>query len=204
VLALGIGAVVLVAVYLAQQGQWKIPQVNWRRLWQGSNRSLTVAIASGSIAALSAYVTAGIWFGTEQGWLAIGIILQGFGTLTVLGLLTWQTLNRQVEGSAIAIPSTAPDSAFNLALADLANADPLKRLIAVRQITHWMEGGGIVVPMTPSHIADCFRLMLNRETESSVCSALLDGLQVVGQGRQLNPATKQTVSIFAKKQKVEE
>jgi hypothetical protein len=199
VLALVIGAVVLVAVYLAQQGQWKIPQINGWRLWQGANRSLTVAIASGSIAALSAYVTAGIWCGTEQGWLAIGIILQGFGTLTVLGLLTWQTLNRQVEASEI-----NSDSAFKLALADLADADPLKRLIAVRQIIHWMERGEMASPMTSAHLADCFRLMLNRETESSVCSALLDGLQALGQGRQLNPGTRQTVPSLTKTHQVEQ
>jgi hypothetical protein len=173
VLALGIGAAVLVSVYLAQQGQWRIPSVNWRRLWTGSNRSLTVAIASGGVAAFSAYMTTTIWSGTEQHGLAIGIILQGFGTLTVLGWLTWQTLSQQA--------SPLGSSTFNQALADLSAVDPLKRLIAVRQITHWVQETAL--PMTDAHVADCFRLMLDRETESSVCGALIEGLQVLGQGR---------------------
>jgi hypothetical protein len=177
VLALGIGSAVLVSVYLAQQGQWRLPQINWRRLWTGSNRSLTVAIASGGVAAFSAYMTTTIWSGTEQHGLAIGIILQGFGTLTVLGWLTWQTLNR---------PISPRSSTFDQALADLSAADPLKRLIAVRQITHWVQETAL--PMTDAHVVDCFRLMLDRETESSVCGALLEGLQVLGQGRQLAAA----------------
>jgi uncharacterized membrane protein (Fun14 family) len=199
VMALCIGAVVLVTVYLAQQGQWRVPSVNWRRLLTGSNRSLSVAIASGTLAAFSAYVTTEIWFSTEQSWLAIGIILQGFGTLTVLGLLTWQTLNRQFESSA---PKS--DQSFNQTLADLAETDPLKRLIAVRQITHWVEADVHNLPMMPSHLADCFRLMLDRETESSVCSALLEGLQTLGQGRQLNSAHRHPVPTLAKQDQVEE
>ncbi len=204
VLALAIGAVVLVSIYLAQQGQWKIPHVDWRWMWTGTNRSLTLAIASGSVAAFSAYITTEIWFEAEQSWLALGIILQGFGTLAILLLLTWQTLNRQFETAG----SRADQRLDNL-LDRLSDADPLKRLIAVRQITQQLQAEALVeaptVLSSPSaYIADCFRLMLNRETEPSVCSALLDGLQSLGQGRQLNAATRQAVSVAAMRQKIEE
>jgi hypothetical protein len=184
VLALGIGAVVLVSVYLGQQQQ--MPQVNWRWL-MGANRSLTIAVASGSVAAFSAYVTTGIWMGTEQHGLAIGIILQGFGTLTVLGWMTWQTVNQQTvnQQTVNRQAMTAPfEGAFDQALADLSADDPLKRLIAVRQMTRWVQEAD-TLPMTPAHITDCFRLMLDRETEAIVCGALMEGLQVLGQGRQL-------------------
>jgi hypothetical protein len=190
VLALAIGAGVLVSVYLAQQGQWQIPKIHWQQ-WTGANRSLTLAIATGTIATLSTYITSHIWLEADQSWLAIGIILQGFGTLSILLLLTWQTLDRQTE-------KLNPDSQ----LTHLSDADPLKRLIAVRQITQQAQQNA--APLPPAQIADCFRLMLNREIEPSVCSALLEGLQTLGQGRQLNSATRQSVTLAAQHQKVEE
>ncbi len=205
VLALALGVVVLASVYLAQQGQWKIPKIDWRWLWTGANRPLTLAIASGSIAAFSAYITTGIWLEAEQSWLALGIILQGFGILTVLLLLTWQTLNRQLEPAGF-----REDQRLDRLLDRLSDADPLKRLIAVRQITQQLQVEALVETspalnsMSFADMADCFRLMLNRETEPSVCSALLDGLQSLGQGRQLNAATRQAVSVAAMRQKIEE
>ncbi|NJR39651.1 MAG: hypothetical protein HC781_13590 [Leptolyngbyaceae cyanobacterium CSU_1_4] len=208
VLALAIGTVVLILIYLVQQGQWNIPKVDWRWLWTGANRSLTLAIASGSIAAFSAYVTTGIWFEAEQSWLALGVILQGFGTLTVLILLTWQTLNRQFETTGLRAQR------LDQLLDRLSDPDPLKRLIAVRQITQQFQDrlqveslantAPALTSLSPANLADCFRLMLNRETEPSVCSALLDGIQSLGQGRQLNAATRQSVSLATIRQKVEE
>ncbi|MCY7284919.1 MAG: hypothetical protein LH679_16150 [Cyanobacteria bacterium CAN_BIN43] len=204
VLALAIGAVVLVSIYLAQQGQWKFPQVDWRWLWTGANRPLTLAIASGGLAAFSAYVTTGIWFESKQSWLALGIILQGFGTLAVLLLLTWQTLNRQFE-----TVGHLGEQRLDHLLDRLSDVDPLKRLIAVRQITQWLQTEALLetppalTSMSPAYVAECFRLMLNRETEPSVCSALLEGLQSLGQGRQLNAATRQAVSVAAMRQKIE-
>jgi hypothetical protein len=211
VMALAVGAVVLVSIYLAQQGQWKIPKIDWRWMWTGANRSLTLAIASGSIAAFSAYITTGIWFEAEQSWLALGIILQGFGTLAILLLLTWQTLNQQFKPAGF-----RDDQRLDDLLGHLSDADPLKRLIAVRQITQKLqaetlaEDSPTLTSMPPAYMADCFRLMLNRETEPSVCSALLDGLQSLGQGRQgrqgrqLNAATRQAVSMTAMRQTIEE
>lgn len=209
VLALAIGAGVLVSVYLGQQGQWKIPQVDWRWLWTGSHRSLTLAIASGGIAAFSAYITTGIWFEAEQSWLALGVILQGFGTLAILLLLLWQILNQHFKPAGL-----RDDRRLDELLGRLSDADPLKRLIAVRQITQQLQAEALAevsahstfssTLMPPVYIADCFRLMLNRETEPSVCSALLDGLQSLGQGRQLNAATRQSVYLATMRQKVEE
>ena len=201
VLAMAIGGVVLASIYLLLQGQWKIPQIDWLWLWTGDNRSLTLAIASGSIAAFSAYITTGIWFEAEQSWLALGIILQGFGMLAILLLLAWQTLTRQFD-----LAGSRKQQRLDDLLSRLSDADPLKRLIAVRQITQLQSEASTVTSasMLPGHLADCFRLMLNQETEPSVCSALLEGLQSLGQGRQLNAATRQAISVVAMRQKIEE
>jgi hypothetical protein len=184
VLALAIGAIALTTVYLAPQKQWRIPA--WQT-WTSANRSLTIAIATGTIATLSTYITTHIWLEADRSWLATGIILQGFGTLAILLFLTYQALDRT--------PNPEP-------LTQLSEPEPLKRLIAIRQLTQQAQQNA--APLPAAQIADCFRLMLDRETEPSVCSALLDSLQTLGQGRQLNAAVRQSVTIATQRQKIEE
>jgi hypothetical protein len=196
VLALVIGAGVLVSVYLAQQGQWQIPKIQWQQ-WTGANRSLTLAIATGTIATLSTYITTHIWLEADQSWLAIGIILQGCGTLSILLFLTWQTLNRQTEKPEQVKHDRLDDFSTSdrtqILLAQLTDPDPLKRLLAVRQVTHLFKTD-VPLPLTAPHLTDCFRLMLNRETDATVCSALLESLQAIGQ-RQLSPSSQPLVSL---------
>jgi hypothetical protein len=91
------------------------------------------------------------------------------GILATFGLVLWQLLRTQAPAS---------DPFYRQQLNDLSDPDPLKRLIAVRELTHLTNASS---PITASHLAECFRLILDRETEPLVCSALLDGLQ------QLNP-----------------
>lgn len=189
VLALAIGAIALTTVYLAPQKQWHLPA--WQT-WTSKNRSLTIAIATGTIATLSTYITTHIWLEADRSWLATGIILQGFGTLSILLFLIYQALDRSNSSK----PST-PEL-----LTQLSEPEPLKRLIAIRQLTQQAQQNA--APLPPAQIADCFRLMLNRETEPSVCSALLDSLQTLGQGRQLNAAVRQSVTIATQRQKVPE
>ncbi len=173
VLSIALGLAVLVWVYLARLGWWQLPKrVDWRRLWSQANRSLTIASISGMLMTGSSYLAIGIWRETNRSWLATGVIVEGLLTLAVLGLLVWQRLDRPVqqESDRLATPFLADW------LTDLADADPLKRLVAIRQLTQAFQTEAAELPMTAAHLADCFRLMLNRETEPLVCSALLEGL----------------------------
>ena len=120
----------------------------------------------------SSYLAIGIWRETNRSWLATGVIVEGLLLLAVLGLLLWQRFDRPVqrESDRLATPFLADW------VADLADPDPLKRLVAIRQLTQAFQTQAAELPMTSAHLADCFRLMLNRETEPLVCSALLEGL----------------------------
>ncbi|NJR65576.1 MAG: hypothetical protein HC772_10085 [Leptolyngbyaceae cyanobacterium CRU_2_3] len=184
VLAVGLGLVALVWVYLVHQGWWTLPKLwNWQKLWSRSNRSLTLAIASGSIVTIGSYLAIAIWRESHHSWLATGIIIEGLMGLAVLLLMVWQMLTRSVGQVKI-----EGDRTTHLLLADLADTDPLKRLIAVRQLTQQATNATLLpvsssllpvssaLPLSSSHLAECFRLMLNRETEAVVCSALLDSL----------------------------
>jgi hypothetical protein len=183
VAALAVGTTAIALVYIAQQkaqpDQLLIPSLDWQSLWQNPDRPLVVALATGVFATLSSYLSLQVLLGS-QSWLAIAILLQGFGTFAILGLLTWQTLGQSASQSPSPVSEQRPGDRAAMLLTDLTDADPLKRLLAVRQITQLCLAA-VALPLTPTQLVECYRLLLNRETEASVCNALLEGLQAIGQ-----------------------
>lgn len=166
VLATLIGVAVMLAAYFLQQWDSKNFLRQWRRFFSGPNRYIAVAGVTGGMAAFSTYMAVSIWVESQNRWLATGMILQGLGTLATLVLLGWHFLHGQVTQSR---------DNFQQLLADLADADPLKRTIAVRLLTSSLREHQYQ-PSEERTIIDCFRLMLNRETEPTVKDALLDAL----------------------------
>jgi hypothetical protein len=67
---------------------------------------------------------------------------------------------------------------------NLTDADPLKRLIAVRQLTG-LAAGYRLDRTDLNATLDYFRLMLSREPEPLVRDAILDGLQALDTSKQL-------------------
>lgn len=183
----GAGLAVMLVVYLVQQGQWQVPKIDWQQVWSRSNRPLTLGAVGGVVACFSTYLTIAIWQETAGSWLAKGIILEGFGILTILGLCLWQIIVRQADDGA----SKASKTETSSLLADLTNPDAVTRLIAIRCLTQQVvanpSGSTLANTKSPSlppdHLADCFRLMLNRETEPIVCRALVESLQSLKQHR---------------------
>jgi hypothetical protein len=196
----GMGLAAMLVVYLVGQGQWKLPTVEWQRLWSRSNRPLTLAVVTGLIACFGTYLTIAIWQETGGSWLAKGIILEGFGILAILSLMGWQMFIRQTADRH----STSPSTEANQLLAELTNADPVHRLIAIRRITQQVAANPAELsvapgkaeanlsptfPLATAHVAECFRLMLNRETEPIVCRALVESLQVLNQAQSRSHST---------------
>jgi hypothetical protein len=184
VLATGAGAAMMLTVYLVQEGRWKLPRFNPEKFLQGVNHHLALAVGAGATVTLGTYMAASIWADSGSPWIALGETMQGFGILTILGLLGWQALKR---------PSQQDEAYFNQLLADLTHDDPLKRLIAVRQITHLVAQNRL----EPGHdrtIADYFRLLLSREKELTIRDAVLEGLYELDTVRQLMPSSEPTFS----------
>ncbi len=150
-----------------QGWNWQVYWSNWRRFFTGSNRQLTVAVGSGGLAALSTYLAASIWVDSENRWIAVGTILQGFGTLLTLILLLWQ---------AIADRPNRDEAKFEQLLKDLADAAPLKRLIAVRQLAHLVSHSRLSKGYR-HQLVEYFRLMLSVEQEPAIRDAVLESLQ---------------------------
>lgn len=168
-LAAGIGLLSTGLTYRIQQRRWQPPWASIRQFWDGANRRLSLAMIAGGVATLGAYLAIKVWIDFKNPWIAVGAILQGCGTLAVLILLIWQMAERH---------SSSADLQFNRLVIDLTYVDPLKRLIAVRQLTQFAQAQ----PDKTRNmmIAEYFQVMLSRELEVVVQNAILDGLEVVG------------------------
>ena len=166
-LATSAGIFLMLLVYAMQGWNWQVYWSNWRRFFTGSNRQLTVAVGSGGLAALSTYLAASIWVDSENRWIAVGTILQGFGTLLTLILLLWQ---------AIADRPNRDEAKFEQLLKDLADAAPLKRLIAVRQLAHLVSHSRLSNGYR-HQLVEYFRLVLSVEQEPAIRDAVLESLQ---------------------------
>lgn len=172
------GLLIMIVTYGVQQDAFRIWQwLDWKR--NSSQRQIVLAVAGGGVGTLSTYMATTVWVASDNPWLAMGTILQGLATLAALLLLVWQRLDR----------STVPPTEYEQMLTRLTEADPLKRLVAIRQATRWGRSNAGQDSVAPAHLADCFRLMLSQEAEPTIRTALLDGLQTLGDqnlGQQLS------------------
>lgn len=172
------GLLIMIVTYGVQQDASRIWQwLDWKR--NSSQRQIVLAVAGGGVGTLSTYMATTVWVASDNPWLAMGTILQGLATLAALLLLVWQRLDR----------FTAPPTEYEQMLTRLTEADPLKRLVAIRQATRWGRSNAGQDSVAPAHLADCFRLMLSQEAEPTIRTALLDGLQTLGDqnlGQQLS------------------
>ncbi|MEB3338346.1 MAG: hypothetical protein VKJ46_12845, partial [Leptolyngbyaceae bacterium] len=175
VLAIASGILVMTLAQALQVWNWQPGWSRLRRLFSSTNRPLVMVVGSGAITTFSSYMALAIWADSGSFWIALGMTLQGMGTLAVLGIGLGQLMGR---------PAHRKDLAFGDRLSHLTDANPLKRLIAVRQMTRLVSSAALE-PQQCLEIADCFRLMLSQESEPVVRDAVLDGLQVLNQSRTL-------------------
>lgn len=163
-------------VYRAQSWDWQQLRRHLEQFWDSPSRRLVVAVSSGALATLGTYMSFSIWEQSQSNSMALSAILQNLGTIAILLFLV-----RQIWSQSASKDEAVVDSI----LADLTDADPVKRLIAVRQMTNLVKSPGFWKPSSLknsiglSHTAECFRLMLNQEPEAIVRNALLEGLQTL-------------------------
>lgn len=170
----GVGA--MLAVYGLQQKNWQAYWSQLERFFQSSHRQFTVAVGSGGVAALFTYIAASIWAESENRWLAMGAIFQGLGTLLTLLLLGWQIADFR---------SRDAESQFERLLGELTQADPLKRAIAVRQLTRLAVKGRLSAS-DREQLLEYFHLMLARESDKLLRNSLIESLQYLDNSQRLD------------------
>ncbi|MBD2530192.1 armadillo-type fold-containing protein [Nostoc flagelliforme FACHB-838] len=166
-LALLIGIGVMVLVYSMQEWDWQLRWSKIHKSLNSSNRRLALAVVSGGLATVSTYMAAAIWVDSRSHWIAAGAIVQGVGTLLTLILLVWQIVN---------FYENREEDHLDRLLVNLTEKDPLKRLIALRQLTKLISRQR-VDSSVQQDVVECLQLLLSREKEVVVREAAFKSLQ---------------------------
>ncbi|MBN4005500.1 armadillo-type fold-containing protein [Nostoc sp. LPT] len=178
-LALLIGIGVMVLVYSMQEWDWQLRWSKIRKFLNSSNRRLVLAVISGGIASVSTYMAAAIWVDSHSHWIATGAIVQAVGTLLTLILLVWQIVN---------FYENREEDHLDRLLMNLTEKDPLKRLIALGQLSKFISRKR-VDSSVQQDIVQCLQLLLSREEEVVVREAAFKSLQACDRLQVLPPKT---------------
>jgi hypothetical protein len=188
-LALLIGIGVMTLVYSMQEWDWQLRWSRIRNFLNSSNRRLALAVVSGGIATVSTYMAASIWIDSHSSWIAAGAILQGVGTLLTLILLVWQIVN---------FYQNREEDQLDQLLVNLTEKDPLKRLIALRQLTKLISRKQ-VDSSVQQDVVECLQLLLSREQEVVVRDAAFKSLQACDRLQVLPPKSATTFTPVSAK-----
>ncbi|BAZ44661.1 hypothetical protein NIES4102_16730 [Chondrocystis sp. NIES-4102] len=163
--------------YLLQNSHWQSYWQKWQKILVGSNRQLLIAVSSGAIAAFGTYLAAIIWTNAENQWLATGAIIQGIVSLTTLILLVWSLWGRK---------TSTEEAKLEGLLIDLGSDNPLKRLIAIRQLTRLIMRHYLASDYYWQTL-EYYRLMLSQPQTSIVRNALLESLNILDRETKQQP-----------------
>jgi hypothetical protein len=168
-LALVVGISVMVLAYSMQKWNWSVFWSEIRRFLSKTNSHLAIAVVSGGIATVITYMTIAIWLDANSPWIATAAIIQGFGTLLTLIFMVCQIFSLQ---------GNREEEYLQQLLNNLTEPDPVKRFIAVNQLTKFLNRQSIAIS-TQQDIFHCFRLLLNQEDELVIREAIFNSLQTL-------------------------
>ncbi len=164
IIATGAGLGTMWLTYSMREWGWRAAITDLVNALEGIDRHITLSILAGAGATFGTYTALSIWLEAQSHWLATAMILQGAVTLGALGVLLWKRFQ----------PSPSQSGLLQY-LSDLTHDDPLKRLIAARQINQLLSQH----PAQQQDIAEFYQVLLTREPDQLVREAVMDGLQQI-------------------------
>ena len=169
IIATSAGILAMSAIYLMQEWNWNVLLWRVHKFLQSPYRLLPISVASGTATVVLTYTVLSIWSDQQNHWVASANILQLGATLGILVILIRQVfkkwLQRQQDG-------------FDQLVAQLTVTDDLARLIAIKQVTQYVNDNRLPA-IQEKAIADYCHLLLNRETETTICEALFETLEAL-------------------------
>jgi hypothetical protein len=163
VLATGAGIGCLALLRETSPEQWR----QWQTKLGYLSEKIPLTVGLAGMASLTTYLMATIWAESENRWLAIATMGQGLVSITTLGLLVWQvTIAQQQKGR----------DRYEQWLRELTAHEPLRRLMAVRQLSERVTQQELSSGQF-QQLIEYFSLILLQETEESVRQAILESLQ---------------------------
>ncbi|MEH1839529.1 MAG: armadillo-type fold-containing protein [Nostoc sp.] len=190
-LALSIGVGIMVLVYSMQEWDWQLHWSKIHKFLNSSNRRLALAVISGGLATVTTYMTTAILVDSHSSWIAAGAIMQGVGTLLTLILLVWQIVN---------FYENREEDHLDQLLINLTEKDPLKRMIALRQLTKVISRKR-VDSSVQQDVVECLQLLLSREEEVVIREAAFKSLQACDRLQVLPTKTATTFTPVSAKVK---
>ncbi|WP_414565103.1 MULTISPECIES: armadillo-type fold-containing protein [unclassified Anabaena] len=190
-LALIVGIGVMLLVYSMPKWNWQLHWSEVRKFLNGPNCRLALAVGSGGIATVSTYMASAIWVESTSSWIATGMILQGLGTLLTLILLVWQIVN---------FYGNREEDSINQWIVNLTESDPLKRLIAIRQLTKIITNKHLD-SQVQQEVIQYLRLLLNQEQEAVIRDAALESLQTLNGSQSISSSAMPTLIPLSTKVK---
>lgn len=166
-LSSGVGLGAMVLVYSMYKSDLHQRWSEFRQLLDSPNSRLAVSVCSGGVACVTTYIAIAIWADSSSHWIAAGAIVQGLATLLTLVLLVWQITS---------LYGNSQEDLLDEWLVHLTHSEPLKRLIAIRQITKFVNRASYSESVG-RNIADCLGLLLAREEEDVIRDAAFEVLQ---------------------------
>lgn len=168
-LATAVGISMMSVCYLLQNPHWQRYCKKWQSFLVGSNRQLILAVGSGAVGSFCTYLAASVWTDAENQWLATGAILQGLVSLGTLSVLLWSVWQRK---------GNTAENKLDALLVDLSHHEPLKRLVAIRQLTRLL----VTNSLSSEHYSqsvEYFYLMLSESQLPIIKNALLESLELL-------------------------
>lgn len=173
----GLGAMALV---------YSLQRWDWPGLWErfqplllsaqtAPQRLLLRCVASGSLAMVGTYMGASIWQRSHDGWLLACLLLQGLGLLGLLGWSWFQGTGRLRRHLLAESSQTYAGLGFDEALAALAKAQPLGRLLAVHQLQRLSQQRRLSSEQERT-ASQALQLLLLQEPQAAVREAALRSL----------------------------
>jgi hypothetical protein len=179
--AASMGIAVMIAIYVIQDWNWNV--ILWRvqKFLQSPYRHLPLSVASGAITIFLTYTVLTIWSTQNNHWLASASILQLVATLGILLLLARQAFTQWHQRQ---------QDNFEQLITQLTVNDDLARLIAIKQITQYIQDNQLPAAQERA-ISDCCKLLLNRETEVTIREAIFETLEAI-QPHMIKPSLKRS------------
>lgn len=180
ILSLTAGLMGMVAAFQIQQGQWRLPSVNWQQFFDMQRHPLRLAMIAGGAIMLTTYVALSIELESGQAWISMGWLLQsGLIGVLLLTILQATSGNRLLGNNWL--DASDESTQIDLLLDHLRHDDPLQRLIAVRRLLQLVDQLPMDQEYAPnvslrSHIRDCFQIAQRQETDPIVQQALANGM----------------------------
>lgn len=147
--------------------------LSWNAIikWMSGPHTTTfIAVGGGLISLTASYLTLQIWQDTNSLGLAFAILLQGLGLLCVLGLFCTRPLKQEQDSLNI--------GQIDYWINQLTALDPLKRLIAVRHICHYLDASA-VEDIRHQEIREYLQLLQQQEQTPLIQQAIVQGLDSI-------------------------